>query len=318
MSDDGDDEDLKAAIALSLQNCGSMPPNTEQAVINLISESEDDEDDDLDAPLMAKAINPRSNALKLESKKVDKARQDAPGSRVSDTNAGSCPDGAFAGSITSSDSSQHKSLTDKVRHQGPGLLGLDRKQMEKERLARINNLKRASPRGKPPVEAMKRKAEMLQQGQPDMRNVKAKVSDASLPSTKPAASIISRQESNSEYSNGYRGSLEVPTRGIQYPDGIVKRTWVRGFPRDGNDIKIEEVLQKDDLELAVLSAFQIDTDWIISKLGEKTRVIWVLQAKSEAEVGRHFDLIRIDELRLCRKKTGVMMHQKSIVSASHA
>jgi hypothetical protein len=35
---------------------------------------------------------------------------------------------------------------------------------------------------------------------------------------------------------------------------------VYGCPRQGDDIKIEEVLQKNDLELAVLSAFQVDPD----------------------------------------------------------
>jgi len=41
------------------------------------------------------------------------------------------------------------------------------------------------------------------------------------------------------------------------------------------------VLQKEDLELAVLSAFQIEPDWVISKLAPSTKVVWVLQAKTE-------------------------------------
>lgn len=63
---------------------------------------------------------------------------------------------------------------------------------------------------------------------------------------------------------------------IQYPNGVVKKTWVYGQPRD-NDVKIEEVLQKDTLQLAVLSAFQVEPEWVVRKLGPATRVVWVLQ-----------------------------------------
>jgi len=41
---------------------------------------------------------------------------------------------------------------------------------------------------------------------------------------------------------------------LEYPRGAVKKTWAFGYPRE-NDIKIEEVLQKDKLKVAVLSAF---------------------------------------------------------------
>lgn len=72
--------------------------------------------------------------------------------------------------------------------------------------------------------------------------------------------------------------------GIQYPHGVVKQTWAFGFPRSG-DIKIEEVLQKDDLGLAVLSSFQWDQEWILSKLNmKKTKLILVAQAVRGDEV----------------------------------
>ncbi|OBT73845.1 hypothetical protein VF21_06701 [Pseudogymnoascus sp. 05NY08] len=66
--------------------------------------------------------------------------------------------------------------------------------------------------------------------------------------------------------------------GVQYPHGVVKQTWAFGFPRSG-DIKIEEVLQKNDLDLAVLSSFQWDQEWILSKLNmARTKLILVAQA----------------------------------------
>ena len=71
--------------------------------------------------------------------------------------------------------------------------------------------------------------------------------------------------------------------GVQFPDGTVKKTWAHGFPREHDDIRIEEVLQKADLDLAVLSTYQLDADWITSKLEAKTKVIWILQAKTELE-----------------------------------
>ncbi|KAA8573113.1 hypothetical protein EYC84_003635 [Monilinia fructicola] len=75
---------------------------------------------------------------------------------------------------------------------------------------------------------------------------------------------------------------DVSGAGIQFPHGVVKKTWADGFPRE-DDIKIEEVLQHSTLQHAVLSAFQVEPDWVISKLLRTTKVIWVLQAKTEAE-----------------------------------
>ena len=43
------------------------------------------------------------------------------------------------------------------------------------------------------------------------------------------------------------------------------------------------MFQKDDLELAVLSAFQVEPEWVASKLNPSTKVVWVLQAKTEWE-----------------------------------
>lgn len=81
--------------------------------------------------------------------------------------------------------------------------------------------------------------------------------------------------------------MESIQLGVQYPDGVIKKTWVHGCRRDGDDIKIEEVLQKDDITLAVLGAFQVDGDWVKGKLNEGTRVYWVLQAKTNFEVSVH-------------------------------
>ncbi len=65
----------------------------------------------------------------------------------------------------------------------------------------------------------------------------------------------------------------------------MKKTWVYGQARLGDDIKIEEVLQKTQLELAVLSSFQWDEDWLMSKVDiTRTKLILVAFAADEAQV----------------------------------
>ncbi|RMY46467.1 hypothetical protein D0863_15838 [Hortaea werneckii] len=82
-------------------------------------------------------------------------------------------------------------------------------------------------------------------------------------------------------------SKPAPSGSLQYPYGVVKKTWAFGHPRD-NDIKLEEVLEPQTLRTAVLSAFQWDTDWVLSKLktplkGGKTKCVFIMQAKQESE-----------------------------------
>jgi hypothetical protein len=98
--------------------------------------------------------------------------------------------------------------------------------------------------------------------------------------------------------NEYNGNHLRPQ--VRFPDGVVKRTWAYGAPRSPDDIKIEEVLQKEDLEIAVFSAFQIDVDWITSKLNPGTKVIWVLQAKTDAEVSYNEIYLPLRKLTILR------------------
>lgn len=137
-----------------------------------------------------------------------------------------------------------------------GLAGLDRKQMEEERLARAHQKRKRS-------------------NEPETMPNNARRQKLATHSMSPG---LLQCGNKFQAKQQIRGSTNV-----QYPDGVVKKTWVHGFPRNSDDIKVEEVVQKAGLELAVFSAFQIDTDWITSKLDEKTKVIWVLQAKSDAE-----------------------------------
>jgi len=78
-------------------------------------------------------------------------------------------------------------------------------------------------------------------------------------------------------------ATKVNPGGLQYPKGVVKKTWAFGHERNGKDIKLEEVLESQTLKTAVISAFQWDMDWLFRKLNvQQTKCIFVMQAKEQA------------------------------------
>jgi hypothetical protein len=99
-----------------------------------------------------------------------------------------------------------------------GLKGLDRAQMERERLER---LKRSS------------------------------VQTSSEPPTKRA-----KTENSDEKSSVFLKTLSSGT--MLYPNGAIKWTYAAGYPVEPHHITIEQVLQKDTLKAAVLSGFQVN------------------------------------------------------------
>ncbi|PFH59332.1 hypothetical protein XA68_12509 [Ophiocordyceps unilateralis] len=127
------------------------------------------------------------------------------------------------------------------------LLALDRKKMEEERLARL---------------AKKRPRADDDDDDDDAVEVLLP------PSKKP----VSTPDSKS-------GDACLP-----YPHGAVKRTWARGYPRTGDDIKIEEVLQRDQLLLALLSSYQWDDDWLLSKVDvSRTKLLLAAYAADDRQ-----------------------------------
>ncbi|RFU71992.1 hypothetical protein TARUN_10271 [Trichoderma arundinaceum] len=86
-------------------------------------------------------------------------------------------------------------------------------------------------------------------------------------------------------SNDSKTAPPLPSPRLPYPNGAVKRTWARGCAKTGDEITIEEVFQKEQLELAVLSSFQWDEEWMISKLDfRRTKILLLAFAKDEAQV----------------------------------
>lgn len=144
------------------------------------------------------------------------------------------------------------------------VLGLDRKKMEEERLARASKRK-ASELSSTPSESAR-----PQQRQKTTKNVPRTLSILATPPKLPGST---------------RSATSTPPQ-AQFPQGVVKKTWVKGQPRLGDDITLEEVLQKDILELAVLSSFQwADDDWLLSKINlNRTKILCVAFAANEAHV----------------------------------
>ncbi|OAA71906.1 Tyrosyl-DNA phosphodiesterase [Akanthomyces lecanii RCEF 1005] len=70
----------------------------------------------------------------------------------------------------------------------------------------------------------------------------------------------------------------------RYPQGTVRRTWAQGYTKTSDDITIEEIFQKEHLQLALLSSFQWDEEWLLSKLNvSKTRILLVAFAAGEEQ-----------------------------------
>lgn len=314
---DSEDEDLKKAIALSLQEIEQPEERTAQ-VIDLCS---DDEDDDFNAPPTSKQSAP------AVPKPTQPAATTLSGSRIVD----------LMGDEERKDSNTVAEPPAPVQTEAAppstGILAmLNRKQMEEERIARARKKIQEAEAGdsetsqdsrkrkatSPPADSVHREGRQVipkpsyslsSLVSPKARDTDSNdLSESRSPHRKPAETADRKdssrmprkekeyQQTSSKEKNAeklpevmsYRTQQSIAS-GIQYPDGVIKKTWAYGYPRRGDDIKIEEVLQKATLDFAVLSAFQIDSDWIRSKLEDKTKIVWVLQAKTDAEVSdKHF------------------------------
>ncbi|KAL7788167.1 phospholipase D/nuclease [Trichoderma afarasin] len=152
-----------------------------------------------------------------------------------------------------------------------GSLLLDRKAMEQERL------KRLAKRQRSPTDDGNDDDDVVEVPPPkkQARTAPEPMSKITTSKAKVSASVTS---------SNITSSSSTTRSNLPYPNGTVKRTWSRGCPRTGDEITIEEVFQKDQLELAVLSSFQWDEEWMISKLDiRRTKILLLAFAKDEAQ-----------------------------------
>lgn len=277
-NDSDEDPDLKRAIALSL---AVNNPGHESNAIELSSDDESDGDEDLR----------RAIALSLEQTGADADGE----STDSGTGSGSDEDNGCHpnkppvyrpkgqsesltispgnnGSQIQSQSSQQSQTEVSQASQAPssavlGLAGFDRRKMEAERLARLA-AKRKVPDSEQELQGRNSK---LRTGPP-----------LQVSGTSPGS--INTTNTNI-MSLSYSAKKNTQSIGLKFPKGAVKKTFALGFPRTADDIKIEEILEKDELEMAVISSFQWDEDWMLSKIHiKRTKIYLVAFANSKDQV----------------------------------
>ncbi|KAL6887075.1 phospholipase D/nuclease [Trichoderma evansii] len=231
--DADDDEALRYAIALSLQDQASTTP--------VVIDDSDDDDNDDDGSSTASPANSTQQTTQQTTQTQSQAR--------------------------SQPSSQQQSQF--------GSLFLDRKAMEQERLNRLAKRQRPATDDdddEDVVEVPPPKKQAIRA--PTDRNFKALGASTSASISASASATKTGQSSSNNNNNS----------SVPYPNPTVKRTWARGTTRTGDEITIEEVFQKDKLELAVLSSFQWDEEWMLSKLDyRRTKIMLLAFARDEAQ-----------------------------------
>ena len=126
-----------------------------------------------------------------------------------------------SGSDTASEEDEGPATTSAVKQPvtvSVGLGGLNRAQMERERLERLKRTAKSENIPEPPSKRIK------------IEKTPAKET---------------------------RTSEITPMSSLKYPDGTIKWTFAVGYPVESHHITIEEVLQNDTLKAAVLSGFQV-------------------------------------------------------------
>lgn len=156
-----------------------------------------------------------------------------------------------------------------------GFLGLDRKQMEEERLARM---KRRHEEISPPLSTRRvRSSPKSGESQPFKSSSPRSILDLNSPN-----------------------SLSLSPK---FPTPTVRKTWCFGHPRSDppNDIKLEELIDRTNLQACILSSFIWDFDWLFSKFETKrTKFLLVMQAKGlEQRQEIEKDWASIPNVRLC-------------------
>ncbi|ETS75668.1 hypothetical protein PFICI_12612 [Pestalotiopsis fici W106-1] len=266
--DSDDDPDLRRAIELSLAADSTTGARKNETIELSSDESESDED-------LKRAI-----ALSLGQDITEGARKSGQGGTSQDENSkqdeededdsddddlNKTPVYRPKKKITSEPTTKSLPVQEKPTQEQDapqssassilGLMGTNRKQMEEERLARL---------------AAKRKA-------PDTEQESQGRESRPRAGAVPAASTS--MVSNTGPSKKRNTSAHLP-----FPKGVVKKTFARGFSRTSDDIKIDEILQKEHLQLAVLSSFQWDEAWLNSKIDfKRTNVVLVAFANSEEQ-----------------------------------
>lgn len=324
--DDMDDPDFRAAVEASRREHGMHPlsadPASENDVVDLTNDSESDSDSDV------QQVYPKSNSVVSSETETGYDNDDL--ERALAMSMETCAKSPATAKVEPAIKPQADPPVRSV-----GLSGMDRKQMEQERLARLAKRKTEGNVPTPPAQ-LKRKAEDTESTSPAQPNRKARdtgitssalreptgVDNASQlqslrlgpnsaqghpifdpkprvetrhhasppknapqmstsPNMRPGSDICHRYDSNAPDVKIWPTSRPL----AQWPSGAVKKTHLAGFPRVGTEITIEEVIQREDLELGVFSSFLWDMEWFFRKLNTtSSRFILMMQANDQETV----------------------------------
>ncbi|KAJ5980061.1 hypothetical protein N7481_007359 [Penicillium waksmanii] len=329
-SENSEDAMMAAAIKASLEEAKKQ--SSQDRVVDLTKESDDEPD--------VQVVFPKSNSV--VGSDTDNEADAAEGE--SDLNR------AIALSLADTSPQVNKSPKKSPQRQDTdaqgsssnqpttqGIFGLDRKQMEEERLMRLSKRKasevEASPERLPKAArispspgfevlgshhtstatssqtASDRKGNRPVNRNPRLGSPGYEVVNVKYFSPKPETQPAPTQPAPTQPTTTADVQRNAPSMvnfrppsgaGIQWPSGIVKKTRLANSPRKHDDISIEEVLQKDDLELAVLSSFLWDMEWILGKLNTKeTRILLVVHAANEERPAYEADAATVPNLRFC-------------------
>lgn len=308
---------LEAAIKASLEDDQKQSNGTSQAsfqaqapqsnssndrVVDLTNDSDEDSD--------VQVVFPKSTSVVGSDTDADTSGDDAELKRAIALSLGNLSPENKPGKSPNNLSQQQNPESQEPPSDRPtsqGILGLDRKQMEQERLMRLNKRKAS-------ITAVPERLTKAARASPSPG---FEVVGSTRSSTTASSHTVSFPESNhgTRYSSpGYEvvdvryfsptpeiqpapssntqcniGHSEVKAQpvarsrgGIQWPSGTVKKTRLANSPRKPDDVSIEEVLQRNDLELAVLSSFLRDFQWVLGKLDtQRTRILFVVHAENE-------------------------------------
>ncbi|KAM5479522.1 hypothetical protein MaudMau93_007829 [Microsporum audouinii] len=264
------DRDLQAAIDASMEDAVRSQSNlrkNKSSIVDLTGDS--DEDAGPQTQNAQRTLEEADSDAELQQA-IQLSLQSAEHLTNSD-------DAQRAGSDETSSKSEHtESMTPSS---GFGILGFDRRKMEEERLARLAKKRKAGDDSSAPSAARPLKA--------SKQEISVRGQSTGKPSSTTNAATSKPVAISSEPS-------------IQFPDGAVKKTWAFRCERK-NDIKIEEVFQPSDLELAVLSSFLWDMDWLLLKFtNPKTRFLFIMGAKgAEKQKQLLEETASMPRIRLC-------------------
>ncbi|CEJ81309.1 hypothetical protein VHEMI01445 [[Torrubiella] hemipterigena] len=89
---------------------------------------------------------------------------------------------------------------------------------------------------------------------------------------------------------------------LKFPQPVVKRTWAFGYPRTGDDVKIEEIFDKKNLQLALLSSFTWDEEWLLTKVDVRNTRLMLLAYANDEETKAAMQANTPSNIRFCFPK----------------